>query len=165
MLIALLVGFVTYLCFRKCLIDKRTFVAFPILAFILFFVAKITLFTRIPTPYPQYAIRLFGSYRAIANGATSIIAEVFWNVVLFIPIGILLMLILNRRYKLLISITIGILISSCIEFIQLVFHLGLFGFDDLVHNSLGAVIGVGLYVLFFLFVKKTKMQVWYSKRK
>ena len=154
LLIALLVGIIAYVCFRKGLINKRTLVAFPVLAFYLSFVAKITVFTRIPTPYPQYAIRLFWSYRAIANGATSIIAEVFWNVVLFIPIGILLMLILNCRYDWLVSAVIGLLISSCIELIQLVFHLGLFEFDDIVHNTLGAAIGVGLYLLVCLLVKK-----------
>jgi glycopeptide antibiotics resistance protein len=36
-------------------------------------------------------------------------------------------------------------ISFSIEVIQLVFKMGLFEFDDMFHNVLGAVIGYGLW--------------------
>ena len=57
------------------------------------------------------------------------------------------MLVLTCKYKWMISIGISFLMSASIEIIQLVSHRGLFEFDDMVHNTLGAVIGVVLYIL------------------
>ena len=74
-------------------------------------------------------------------------SEVFWNVVLFIPIGVLLMLLLTSKRKWLISVICGFVLTTAIELIQLIFHRGLFEFDDIFHNTLGTVIGIGIYVL------------------
>ena len=91
---------------------------------------------------------LFWTYRAIANGNAKLIAQVFWNVVLFIPLGILLMSILAIKYKWIVSIGISFIFSALIEIIQLVSRRGLFEFDDIIHNMLGALIGIGVYILF-----------------
>lgn len=89
----------------------------------------------------------FWSYRAILSGNTDLLSEVLWNVVLFIPIGILIMLLLTCKNKWVISIIIGSLLSTVIEVIQLISHRGLFEFDDIFHNTLGTVIGIGVFVL------------------
>ncbi len=57
------------------------------------------------------------------------------------------MLLLNCKNKWVISIIIGSLLSTVIEVIQLFFHRGLFEFDDIFHNTLGTVIGIGVFVL------------------
>ena len=44
------------------------------------------------------------------------------------------------------GILIGLGFSVVIELIQLVAHLGLFEFDDVIHNTIGTVIGVGVIV-------------------
>ena len=90
---------------------------------------------------------LFWSYKAIAEGTKELATEVFWNVVLFIPIGILFMLLLTCKHKCVIIVIIGFLLTSVIELIQLIFHRGLFEFDDIFHNTLGTVIGIGIYLL------------------
>ena len=155
-------GVMGYLLFRNGRIKVVTFITMPILAFYLSFVAKITVFSRIPWYKPRYMLVPFWSYKAIAEGVDGIIPEVFWNVVLFIPIGILFMLFLTCKRKWVITIIIGFLLTTAIELIQLIFHRGYFEFDDIFHNTLGTVIGIGIYIvvikLLYVFgvVKKAK---------
>lgn len=125
-----------------------SFIAVPVLTFYLSFVATITVVARIPSHEYQYQLLLFWTYKAISNGETHYIYEIFWNVVLFIPIGILIMLLLKFKHKWVVALFIGIFLSALIEVLQLIFHRGLFEFDDIVHNTLGTVIGI----LVFMFV-------------
>lgn len=140
-------GVIGYLLYRNGRIRLVTFITMPILAFYLSFVAKITVFSRIPWYEPRYMLVPFWSYRAIADGRTGLISEVFWNVVLFMPIGILFMLLLTCKCKWVITIIIGFLITTAIELIQLIFHRGYFEFDDIFHNTLGTVIGIAIYIV------------------
>lgn len=155
-------GVIGYLLFRNSRIKEVTFITMPVLAFYLSFVAKITVFSRIPWHEPRYMLVPFWSYRAIAVGVEGIIPEVFWNVVLFIPIGILFMLFLTCKRKWVITVIIGFLLTTAIELIQLIFHRGYFEFDDIFHNTLGTVIGIGIYIIVvkllsgFSFFKKVK---------
>ncbi len=125
-----------------------SFIAVPVLTFYLSFVATITVVARIPSHNSQYQLLLFWTYKAIANGETHYIYEIFWNVVLFIPIGILIMLLLTFKHKWVVTLFTGIILSALIEVIQLIFHRGLFEFDDIVHNTRGTIIGI----LVFMFV-------------
>ena len=63
------------------------------------------------------------------------------NVLLFIPFGVLFKMTF-RKNGLLVGWLIGFLLSMVIESSQLVFHLGLFEWDDMLHNSLGCLIGL-----------------------
>ena len=145
-MLAVLAGLAAYVLYRNGKIRVLTLAAIPLLAFYLSFVATITIFARIPSHDAQYQLTLFWTYKAIAKGETHYIAEIFWNVVLFVPIGILVMLLLTGKIRRLTAV-IGMLLSVAIEVTQLIFHLGLFEFDDIVHNTLGTVIGIGMFLL------------------
>lgn len=113
----------------------------PLLTFYLSFVSTITLIARIPTVKAQYELAVFWTYKAIQNGRTDLRQEIFWNIVLFIPIGILVTLLFSKR-RAFIALILSIFMSCSIELIQLVLHRGLFEFDDIIHNTLGAFIGI-----------------------
>lgn len=68
--------------------------------------------------------------------------QIILNIAMFIPIG----MILSRKsgWK---GILIAAGISAMIEITQLVSHRGLFEFDDIIHNTLGAAAGYGLKAL------------------
>lgn len=123
---------------------KNSFVLI-ILAASIALVLWITLFSRIGfdarNAYPP-----LWSYRAIASGSLRIIFEVIGNVILFIPIGIVAVLIL--RFSIWQTILLGFSLSLLIECSQWFFWLGAFEIDDLIHNTLGAAIGA-------ILVKKT----------
>ena len=45
------------------------------------------------------------------------------------------------------TVFVCILISAGIEIVQLITHRGLFEFDDIIHNTIGAVIGAVIVVV------------------
>lgn len=129
--------------YRTGKIRLNALVSIPLLTFYLSFVATITVIARIPSHDAQYQLTLFWTYSAISNGESHYIYEIFWNVVLFVPIGILVMLLLNSKHEWVITLIVGLFLSVLIELVQLIFHRGFFEFDDMVHNTLGTLIGIG----------------------
>lgn len=63
------------------------------------------------------------------------------NYLLFIPLGFLLSICANRW---MLCVEIGLCFSICIELYQLVTKTGLFEFDDIIGNTAGCLIGVGI---------------------
>ena len=92
-------------------------------------------------------------YSVIFNHNQFILWQIIWNIIAFVPMGNALYYLLDRTeyshggdrkrkfYKVVLSCGI---FSAGIELIQLFFRIGLFEFDDIVHNTLGAVIGYGI---------------------
>ena len=66
------------------------------------------------------------------------------NLILFMPFGFLLYAVtdLPRTARILLF---GFLLSLAIELCQLLFHLGWFEVDDILHNVLGTYLGICLY--------------------
>ncbi len=66
------------------------------------------------------------------------------NVVVFIPIGLLLGFVFKvQRWR--IVLIVGVFISLSIEALQFSLKRGCTEFDDVMHNTLGCLIGYGLY--------------------
>ncbi len=70
------------------------------------------------------------------------------NVLMFVPMGFLIPMI-NRKIfdKATFAFLFGFVSTTLIESIQLVFHLGHCDVDDLIANTLGALIGFGIWRL------------------
>jgi glycopeptide antibiotics resistance protein len=76
------------------------------------------------------------------NTKTSII-NLFWNIGVFIPFGILMPMILKLRlYKLFV---VFLCILFVLELIQLISRRGSLDIDDFILNSIGFFIGYGIY--------------------
>lgn len=124
-----------------------------------------TLFTRTPGEYPivlvplrvyiqtlGWDIRSFaelgqllgGAWEASAVPSLAPLIGVAQNIVLFLPFGFLLSAAYKRTStgKILL---LGFLLSLFIEACQLVFRIGWFEMDDLLHNVLGTYVGIRLY--------------------
>ena len=95
----------------------------------------ITLFSRIGDGYRRFLFP-FHSYVEILKGEWRPLLENIGNIVLFIPLGVALGAVRKWDVK-----KAGFLAFLLIEIIQLMFALGTFECDDLIHNTLGAVIG------------------------
>ena len=98
----------------------------------------ITLFSRIGDGYRGFLLP-FHSYVEIWRGNWKFLIENIGNVVLFIPLGVALKCAGVRDVKR--AAIAGLLASLLIEVLQFTFALGTFECDDLIHNTLGAVIG------------------------
>lgn len=96
--------------------------------------------------------------------STEIIRLFFMNAFLFLPLGMCFPFILpcHQKHKIRDTVLAAILVSGVIEVSQFYFHLGCCEVDDVIMNTLGALIGTLAYDLS---VKNNKEKRWKSKER
>ena len=105
----------------------------------------------------QYDFMPFWSYRDYFNGVDrSLLAENIMNIVVFVPVGLLAgATFRSMSWKKV--LVIGICLSVGIETLQFVFRQGFSEFDDVMHNTLGCLIGYGIMtILRIIFITRYK---------
>lgn len=94
-----------------------------------------------------YCLIPFNSYYRFFNGNRDILQQSIMNVAFFYPFGFLLSCLdyktLKKRKW--IIVLLAFLFTVCIEACQYKFSLGYAEIDDVIHNTLGAAIGVFAY--------------------
>ena len=88
-----------------------------------------------------HEFRPFWSYEAIQDGRSELLVENIMNVIVFIPVGMLLGSLLRVKGSWLITLSVGIGISVSIEAMQYFFHRGFAETDDVMHNTIGCIVG------------------------
>lgn len=81
------------------------------------------------------------------DGSVDVLIQILANILLFIPLGFLLPCCFKRCRKYRYTILYSAILSLAIELIQGIAQIGLFETDDVIHNTLGACIGVGVYAV------------------
>lgn len=100
-----------------------------------------TVFTRGLTDR-QCELTLFWSWREmLAYHDREMLQQILLNCVMLAPVGLLLPAAAGRRVRPAAALAVGVLLSGMIEVSQFVFRRGLFELDDIIHNSLGCMIG------------------------
>ena len=119
-------------------------ILFLILAFWAILTVFATLF-RGETGFRSYNIHLFLAWKEAWN-AFSLQGwlNVFLNIGLFVPLGILLPLLEKKFHKFLPTFLTGFLFSLSIEVLQLILQKGICDVDDLFANTLGTMLGWGV---------------------
>ena len=87
----------------------------------------------------EYNFIPLNSYIEYQQGREIMLPESLMNVLVFIPIGVLLELFFNKWYNIAI---IGACISFVIESLQFGFQRGYCEIDDVIHNTLGCILGL-----------------------
>ena len=113
-----------------------------ILAIYVILTLGITLLVREPSNRELIQTEWLLCYR---GQDAKMLADAVFNILLFVPIGILVGLI-SPKGKLLLSTFVGIFLSETIECSQLIWQRGTFDVNDLLNNTLGAFLG-GLAVV------------------
>lgn len=108
----------------------------------------ITVFSRKAHSVRRYDFTPFWSYEK-----PDLLLENVMNVVVFIPVGILLGLAFSN-IKLWKVVVIGLLLSLPIEILQFFLKKGFAEIDDVMHNTIGCMLGYGLSNIATLFVQK-----------
>lgn len=90
-------------------------------------------------------------------GIGNAIYNVVGNIMLFVPLGFLIPLLFKRKNKISNIALYGFCASLGIELMQLLTAINLTDIDDIIFNTLGAVIGFFTYNIFYFFIKKTKL--------
>ncbi|MCL2573466.1 MAG: VanZ family protein [Defluviitaleaceae bacterium] len=137
--------------------NHRTLVIIVFIAYA-FAVCYITLFSR-EVAMASIELDPIASYRRAANTSSAYLAtieirNVILNVIMFVPFGIFLPL-FSSRLKLLDVIMLSVLASLAIETAQLITKRGVFAIEDIIHNTLGAALGLAFYHIFAKIFKKS----------
>lgn len=83
------------------------------------------------------------------------IRNMFGNIAIFIPLGIIISMLRGRKHNLLKVILVGFSISFTIEFLQLFIDYRITDVDDLIFNTIGYVIGYFIYIIYrFIFSRE-----------
>lgn len=86
------------------------------------------------------------SYQAIENGRKDLPLGLFMNVVAFVPVGLLISCATHWRWWQV--LLLGLCISLVIEMFQFVLKRGFSEVDDVLHNTLGCLLGIMIIALF-----------------
>ena len=150
LLAALLAGDICALLHRgarlRGKIDRRSVVARSLLCAYLVLMFAVLLFAREQKVTHRFELELFWSYRAIGEGYRYLLYQDIFNVLLFVPFGLLWPAAFRAR-KPWMTLLAGLGMSLVGELFQAATARGLFELDDLFHNFLGTALGLGLWTL------------------
>lgn len=80
-------------------------------------------------------------------GSHAVWMNIAGNVAAFIPFGLFIIPVIGRSIGFLEVAIMTFDISLCVEIIQLITKVGSFDVDDLILNTIGGIIGAGVYVI------------------
>ena len=103
----------------------------------------VTVFSRPSNSYLAYNLHPFYSYYQIENGDDYLLPQVIMNIVVFVPVGFLTRAAFEE-WGLGKTIACGVLLSVVVETLQFVLLKGMAELDDVIHNTLGTIIGVAV---------------------
>lgn len=142
--------------------NLRKVLGLPMLVMYVYAVLLETILGRRVADEPKAALELFWSHReslSVEGGSlvvtdAELFAEILLNILLFVPLGALLPFLFPRQLGEggvfrggAVVCVVACVCSFAIELSQLHFNLGLFEFDDVLHNTLGALLGYALFRL------------------
>lgn len=104
-----------------------------------------TLYFRQSVESRGYDFTPFWSYKAIQEGKAELLPENIMNVVVFVPVGLLLGCVF-RNMSCLRVLLFGAAISISIEALQYFYHRGFAETDDVMHNTVGCLMGYGVFL-------------------
>lgn len=135
--ITLIVG----MLLKKKKIKESQLIAGELSFFFLVVVLASTVFTRTSNGIRTYELVPFWSWYEIAKGNKELFEEVVLNLFLLLPAGMLLPFVFDKKIKWYKAFALGFMFSAFIEVCQLVLCRGLFEWDDMIDNALGAMAG------------------------
>lgn len=101
-----------------------------------------TIIFRVAKPFRQFNFTLFWSY-----SRPELFVENVMNVVVFVPVGLLATSVL-KKHRFVKAMAFGFAVSVGIEALQFILKRGFSEFDDVLHNTLGTLIGCLLCLSF-----------------
>ncbi len=128
--LTLIIGIAVWIWKRKLSIS--------LLAAYCFLMYAMAVLHRPVTPEATYRLQLFWSWKEWNRLGLQIIA----NILVFIPIGYLAGCMWKWK-----GTIFAVSFSVLIELSQLILHRGMFEFDDMVHNAVGAGIGLAVWYM------------------
>lgn len=150
----LCLGIIIFIAWKGVRKGFRYSIRFILSELVLVVLCSTVIFRKTVDPL-KYNFHPFWSYFAINDGEAYLFVQNVMNVVIFIPIGFLLGCGFPKR-SWLNTLMLGCILSITIETLQFIFKRGFCEFDDVMHNTLGCMIGYGAYSLIVWSVRKIR---------
>lgn len=145
--LAAVLGLAVYFFAKK--ISRKERVLLALLVSYLFLAFSCAVFSRKASSEMQFNYTPFWTIRTIMTGGKAkawLKKELLFNTIMLIPVGLLLPAVLKKqRFRK--TMIIGIGISIIIEITQLLTRRGFSETDDIITNTIGTLIGFGIYSL------------------
>lgn len=93
----------------------------------------------------------------IANGRLYI-NEIINNIIVFVPVGIYTSM-LKQDWSIVKKVSVSFFISLAVEVLQFVFAIGATDITDIIGNTLGGAIGIGIFYLFVRVLKNKTINI------
>ncbi|MFJ7934971.1 VanZ family protein [Sporosarcina sp. NPDC096371] len=137
-------------------LSKFVFITLLICWFIV--VLGITTLSRGANYTDQINFSLFTSYiNAWNKWSLTEFQLIIFNMLMFVPLGVLLPLIHHKNKSFHRVLVISIVFTSSIEIFQLISGKGIFELDDLLHNTIGSLAGYFFVMVFILWREQRKL--------
>ena len=129
---------------NRCLRKQYKYIF--LLSYYIMITLAVTVFSRIKNNGYSilYDLPHFELLLTKSKGASFLLREYLFNVIMFVPFGILLRLSFGKK-TLKVCVCYAFLFSLLIESLQLVLQRGNFEISDLLFNTIGSVVGNGIY--------------------
>lgn len=124
------------------MILKKRYCVFFLIAYILFFFYFAVLNRDIEVN-PIVKLSLFNSYYQLDKYSSR---DILNNIIAFFPVGVMVGMVADK-FRLLKAIVVGLIVSTTVEFSQLIWQRGTFDVDDLLNNAIGAFVGGSIVTL------------------
>lgn len=138
-------------------LTRIVFIVYIIGVLSLTFIVRETMILRTPD-YRGVVLEPFREVNAMLHQQNHFFwfMQIFLNILLFVPFGFLLPMISKRFRSFWLAIVTGFIFSAGIETMQYITGRGLTEVDDVINNTLGALIGYVIYALMIYLHKKTQ---------
>ncbi len=159
-----LFGIGYFIIYKKILKGQKKlslpqFLLYAMFACYIFMVFGVTLLSRFTYQTELFRLMPFYSYiEAWHQYKDASWRNIILNIFMLVPFGLLLPYIHNIFKKFGPTALAGLTFTLLIEVVQLVLHRGIFEADDLINNTLGTLIGYGLYRLADFIHKRIKKE-------
>ena len=125
---------------KKRIVLSQVFAGELLFIYIMIVLAS-TVFTRTSNGMQLCKLVPFWSWLEATSGNRGYLKEIVLNIILFLPAGILFPFVWGKKILLRYAFMAGVSFSFVIECSQLILCRGLFEWDDMIDNTIGAVIG------------------------
>ena len=126
---------------------KLTRILFAVYILILVWILLFKMSFSIDELYKNRSINIIPFMGSVIVNGRIYISEIINNIVVFIPVGIYVCM-LKKDWPILKKISVGFFISLGIEVLQFVLAIGATDITDLIGNTFGGIVGIGVFYLF-----------------
>lgn len=135
-----------------------TMILFIIYFFILIWILLFKMSFSFNELYRSRSINIIPFAGSIMVNGKLYISEIINNILVFVPVGIYTCM-LKQEWSILKKVSVAFFISLAVEVLQFILAIGATDITDLIGNTIGGIIGIGIFYLFAKALKNKTIKI------